>query len=71
MRNPKRLTKMPCDKCGGETRVVDTYPTVVGVQRRRECTACGRRISSMERLLKKEKPQDIGAVSNTDGDSSI
>lgn len=60
MRNPRRLAKMPCSRCGAGTRVVDSYPTAIGIQRRRECPECGARFTSVERVAVKEKPQDIG-----------
>jgi len=40
-----------CPFCGhGESRVVDSRPTAGGVRRRRECAACGRRFTTMERV---------------------
>ncbi len=42
---------MECPFCGhGESRVVDSRPTVGGVRRRRECVGCGRRFTTMERV---------------------
>lgn len=34
--------------CGGETKVVDTRPTKVGITRRRVCLECHKRFSTCE-----------------------
>ena len=44
-------TANACIKCGGKTRVVDARPTANGdVRRRRECTECSARYSTLEIL---------------------
>lgn len=43
---------MECPYCGGaRTRVIDTTRGARGVRRRRECKACGRRFSTVERAI--------------------
>jgi len=43
---------MKCPYCGSaRTRVIDTTRGARGVRRRRECRACGRRFSTMERAI--------------------
>lgn len=37
-----------CEKCGGETRVVETRHTEGYVRRRRECLTCGERYTTIE-----------------------
>lgn len=39
---------MKCTECGGETIVIDTRPWGVGIRRRRKCTKCGHRESTVE-----------------------
>ncbi|HXG41768.1 MAG TPA: transcriptional regulator NrdR [Dehalococcoidia bacterium] len=42
---------MECPFCGHpESRVMDSRPGPGGIRRRRECLACGRRFSTMERV---------------------
>jgi len=43
---------MKCPFCGAESRVVESRhaPDEEAIRRRRECTACGRRFSTMERV---------------------
>ena len=43
---------MKCPFCGDmRTRVIDTTRNARGVRRRRECKACGRRFSTVERAI--------------------
>ena len=43
---------MECPYCGnGKTRVIDTNRSALGVRRRRVCSACGRRFSTVERAI--------------------
>ncbi len=37
-----------CDECGGQTRVIDSYPTSDAVIRQRECKTCGKRFITIE-----------------------
>jgi len=43
---------MTCPFCGGESRVIESRPAAdeEAVRRRRECQACGRRFTTMERV---------------------
>ncbi|MBP2019682.1 transcriptional repressor NrdR [Symbiobacterium terraclitae] len=43
---------MKCPFCGAESRVVESRhaPDEEAIRRRRECTSCGRRFSTMERV---------------------
>lgn len=43
---------MKCPFCGGESRVIESRPAAdeEAVRRRRECLACGRRFTTMERV---------------------
>lgn len=43
---------MKCPFCGGESRVIESRPASdeEAVRRRRECLACGRRFTTMERV---------------------
>ena len=41
---------MQCPYCGRDSKVVDSRPIPDGIRRRRECTACGRRFTTHERL---------------------
>ncbi len=41
---------MRCPYCGRDSKVVDSRPIPDGIRRRRECTACGRRFTTHERL---------------------
>jgi len=43
---------MKCPFCGAESRVLESRhaPDEEAIRRRRECTACGRRFSTMERV---------------------
>ncbi len=41
---------MQCPYCGRDSKVVDSRPIPDGIRRRRECTACGRRFTTPERL---------------------
>ena len=39
---------MTCPECNGKTKVVDSRPEVDCINRRRECTECGFRFSTVE-----------------------
>lgn len=41
---------MNCTKCEHETRVIDTRLTELGIRRRRWCTECGTKFSTLEVL---------------------
>jgi transcriptional repressor NrdR len=41
---------MQCPYCGHDSKVVDSRPIPDGIRRRRECTTCGRRFTTHERL---------------------
>lgn len=41
---------MECIFCGGNTRVTDKRDIETGVRRRRECTECGKRFTTYERI---------------------
>lgn len=45
---------MKCPFCADSTRVTDSRPTLDGIRRRRECSACGRRFTTHERLASSE-----------------
>jgi len=53
---------MTCPECGGDTRVLETYPREEGrrVWRRRECVACGHRFSTNEREREPEASARAG-----------
>jgi transcriptional repressor NrdR len=42
---------MTCQKCGAETRVIDSRPAGDMIRRRRECENCRRRITTYEVTL--------------------
>ena len=46
-----------CEK--GRARVINTRPNTLGVYRRRECYACGRRFSTQEKLIPIKKNHNI------------
>ena len=41
---------MKCPYCERSSKVIDSRPMQDGIRRRRECTACGRRFTTHERL---------------------
>lgn len=41
---------MKCPYCERDSRVIDSRPIAEGIRRRRECTGCGRRFTTHERL---------------------
>jgi transcription elongation factor Elf1 len=42
---------LSCPECGGRTSVVDTRANGAFVRRRRQCTNCGHRMSSLEYIV--------------------
>ncbi len=52
---------MDCPYCGGSSRVIDSRPMSDGVRRRRECTVCGRRFTTHEKLA----PADVRVLKLT------
>lgn len=42
-------------KCGGITVVIETRKLYAGVRRRRECTRCGERFTTEEKVLTRQK----------------
>ena len=41
---------MDCVQCSADTRVLDSRPVRGAVRRRRECTTCGERFTTFERV---------------------
>lgn len=57
-----------CPSCGEGTRVTDSRPTSHGIRRRRICTACRRRVSTLEVVIDGAVPlpmwQLVAAISD-------
>lgn len=66
---------MDCTRCDGDTRVIDTRPSMGTERRRRECKVCGHRFTTMEVVVSEpdkrahqmsgKLQQQLGAVDNT------
>lgn len=52
---------MKCQKCGGSSEVVKVYQFATEARRRRECTKCGHRYTTSERLWRKVYADEIKA----------
>ena len=50
---------MRCQKCGKPSEVVKVYQFTNEARRRRECTVCGHRFSTSERLWKRVYAEEI------------
>jgi transcriptional repressor NrdR len=63
MNNEDMAIGLDCPKCGANTSVIDTRPTLGGIRRRRECDECKERFTTLE--------QDIEIVNRQRGFKAV
>ena len=52
---------MKCPKCGKPSEVVKVYQHATEARRRRECTSCGLRFSTSERVWRRTYAEEVRA----------